>query len=69
MGADKFTERLAHAPTGPGVYLMRDDKRLILYVGKASNLRNRLRSYFVPKYHEDLKNRVLVSEIEDFDRS
>ena len=67
MGADKFTERLAHAPTGPGVYLMRDDKRLILYVGKASNLRNRLRSYFVPKYHEDLKTRVLVSEIEDFD--
>ena len=44
MGADKFTERLAHAPTGPGVYLMRDDKRLILYVGKASNLSNRLRS-------------------------
>ena len=67
MGLDRFTERLAHVPTGPGVYLMRDKNNLILYVGKASNLRNRLRSYFVPTHHEDLKTRVLVSEIEDFE--
>ena len=67
MGLDIFTERLAHVPTGPGVYLMRDKNNLILYVGKASNLRNRLRSYFVPTHHEDLKTSVLVSEIEDFE--
>lgn len=67
MGLDRFTERLARVPTGPGVYLMRDKNNLILYVGKASNLRNRLRSYFVPNHHEDLKTRVLVSEIEEFE--
>ena len=67
MGLDRFTERLAHVPTGPGVYLMRDENNVILYVGKASNLRNRLRSYFVPTHHEDLKTRVLVSKIEDFE--
>ena len=67
MGLDRFTERLAHVPTAPGVYLMRDKNNLILYVGKASNLRNRLRSYFVPTHHEHLKTRVLVSEIEDFE--
>ncbi len=35
-------------PTGPGVYLMKDADGLILYIGKAKNLRARLRSYFVP---------------------
>ena len=35
-------------PTGSGVYLMRDAAGLILYIGKAKNLRARLRSYFVP---------------------
>ena len=67
MVVDKFTERLAHVPIGPGVYLMRDVKATIIYVGKARNLRNRLRSYFVPDHHEDLKTRVLVAEIEDFE--
>ncbi len=35
-------------PTGPGVYLMKDSAGLILYIGKAKNLRARLRTYFVP---------------------
>ena len=67
MTVGKFTERLAHVPTGPGVYLMRDVGDGIIYVGKASNLRNRLRSYFVPDHHDDLKTRVLVSEIREFE--
>src|SRR3990167_7345698 len=33
-------------PTGPGVYFFRDKQRSILYIGKAVNLRNRLKSYF-----------------------
>ncbi len=37
----------ANYPTSPGVYLMRDAEGLILYIGKAKNLRARLRSYFV----------------------
>ena len=67
MTVGKFTERLAHVPTGPVVYLMRDVGDGIIYVGKASNLRNRLRSYFVPDHHDDLKTRVLVSEIREFE--
>ena len=39
-------ERLRDFPTGPGVYLMKDLKGRIIYVGKATNLRARLRSYF-----------------------
>ena len=39
-------EELKKLPKGPGVYLMRDDKDVILYVGKAINLHNRVRSYF-----------------------
>ena len=39
-------EELKKLPRNPGVYIMRDDKDVILYVGKAINLHNRVRSYF-----------------------
>ncbi len=41
-----FDEELKKLPREPGVYIMRDDKDTILYVGKAVNLHNRVRSYF-----------------------
>ena len=41
-----FAEELKKLPRKPGVYIMRDDKDVILYVGKAINLHNRVRSYF-----------------------
>lgn len=41
-----FEEELKKLPREPGVYIMRDDKDVILYVGKAVNLHNRVRSYF-----------------------
>ena len=41
-----FEEELKKLPNKPGVYIMRDDKDVILYVGKAVNLHNRVRSYF-----------------------
>lgn len=41
-----FEEELKKLPKEPGVYIMRDDKDVILYVGKAINLHNRVRSYF-----------------------
>ena len=41
-----FEEALKKLPRKPGVYIMRDDKDVILYVGKAINLHNRVRSYF-----------------------
>ena len=44
-----FEEELKKLPKEPGVYIMRDDKDVILYVGKAVNLHNRVRSYFREK--------------------
>ena len=41
-----FEEELKKLPNKPGVYIMRDEKDVILYVGKAVNLHNRVRSYF-----------------------
>ena len=39
-------DKLDHLPSGPGVYLMKDREGRIVYVGKAVNLRSRVRSYF-----------------------
>jgi excinuclease ABC subunit C len=60
-------QKLRHAPTNPGVYLMKDQKGLVIYVGKAKNLRNRLRSYFDDDGVEHFKTRRLVEQICDFD--
>ena len=52
------------APTQPGCYLMKDNQGKIIYVGKAVNLRNRLRSYFHNSAQQDGKTRRLVRAIE-----
>ncbi|SDL02401.1 excinuclease ABC subunit UvrC [Lacicoccus qingdaonensis] len=57
--------KLSVLPTEPGCYLMKDKYGEILYVGKAKNLRNRVRSYFTGAHDE--KTMRLVSEITDFD--
>ncbi len=60
-------QRLKLLPAEPGVYLMKDAHGDILYVGKASSLRNRVRSYFHASRHLDHKRRSLVNEIADFE--
>jgi len=67
MTEKRFSERLKRTPTAPGVYRMHSDSGEILYVGKASNLRNRLRSYFVKSSHTDAKVKTLVKILADFD--
>jgi excinuclease ABC subunit C len=62
-----FSSRLSALATAPGVYLMKDTGGRIIYVGKAINLRNRVRSYFQSQRHKDPKTRELVSHITDFD--
>ncbi len=59
-------EKIEHLPQLPGVYLMKDAKARIIYVGKAKNLKNRVSQYF---HHRDqgIKTRTLVAEIHDFD--
>jgi len=57
-------EFLKNLPTSPGVYLMSDRKGRVLYVGKAANLRNRVRSYFVRGGDERPAVRYLVPKVE-----
>ena len=58
---------LDNAPTKPGCYLMKDAEGQVIYVGKAINLRNRLRSYFHESAQEDRKTRKLVRNIVDIE--
>jgi excinuclease ABC subunit C len=51
-------------PEGPGIYQYLNDKGVIIYVGKAKNLRRRVYSYF-SKEHDSLKTRILVTKIAD----
>ncbi len=54
-------------PTGPGVYLLRDANGRIIYVGKARNLRNRLRTYTGKREIPDRKTQILRSRLSTFD--
>ena len=57
--------KLELLPTSPGCYIHKDKNGTIIYVGKAKNLRNRVRSYF--RGSHDTKTEALVSEIVDFE--
>ncbi|MCA2959139.1 MAG: excinuclease ABC subunit UvrC [Silvanigrellales bacterium] len=59
--------KLGLVPQSPGVYIHKDDQGKILYVGKARNLQNRLRSYFTGLERHAPKTRALVSKITDFE--
>ena len=57
--------KLELLPDSPGCYIHKDKNGSIIYVGKAKNLKNRVRSYF--RGSHDTKTELLVSEIEDFE--
>ena len=57
--------KLELLPTSPGCYIHKDKNGTIIYVGKAKNLRNRVRSYF--RGSHDTKTEALVSEVVDFE--
>ena len=62
-----FEHRLRVTPEKPGVYLMKDARNEVLYVGKASVLRNRLRSYFGSPSGMPPKIRRMMSRMTDFE--
>jgi len=64
---DHLQSILDSAPTKTGCYLMKDADGKVIYVGKAVNLRSRLRSYFHASAMEDNKTRHLVQRIKDID--
>src|SRR2546425_553861 len=70
MGATpkaKFEDRLKAMPAKPGVYIFRDAKDKVIYVGKAALLRTRVRSYFGSMHGFEQKTRRLVEQIADID--
>jgi len=67
VAAVDLTDRLAQLPDRPGVYLYKDGKGQIIYVGKAASLRSRVRSYFQDSRARDAKTDALVAQIRDLE--
>ncbi|MDK7050280.1 excinuclease ABC subunit UvrC [Aerococcus sanguinicola] len=65
MASELIENKLKLLPNDPGCYIMRDRNNHIIYIGKAKNLKNRVRSYF--KSSHTGKTAQLVSEIHDFE--
>ncbi|MCL4357690.1 excinuclease ABC subunit UvrC [Patescibacteria group bacterium] len=62
---EKIKHQLAQLPLSPGVYFYRNNSGEIIYIGKASRLRNRVRQYFQKSRYRDPKTDALVREIAD----
>lgn len=60
-------DKLKRVPVAAGIYLHKNAAGKILYVGKAKNLRSRVRQYFQSSRHQDAKTRRLVRAIADFE--
>ena len=63
----QLEKKLEQLPKTPGVYFHKDSNGETIYIGKAANLRNRVRQYFQKSRGRDLKTDILVSEIADLD--
>ncbi|MBS1113863.1 MAG: uvrC [Nitrospirae bacterium] len=59
-------QRLSSIPSKPGVYVFNDTRQKVLYVGKAKNLRNRIRSYFQKKSVLDPRKASMMKGVHDF---
>ena len=64
---DSIKRRLRAVPDAPGVYLFRDNRGQVIYVGKALRLRDRLRSYFTNAYAQTARVEELVRKVYDFE--
>ena len=62
ISTERIRRSLPNVPTSPGVYIMKDPEDRVIYVGKAKNLRNRVRSYFSGE--KDPKTAVLVRRVD-----
>lgn len=65
MMSQNIGSKIANLPTDPGVYIFRDGKGKVIYIGKAKNLRNRVRQYFQKTSDGRPQFEILVSKISD----
>ncbi len=65
MSREELKDTVSSYPTGPGVYIMKDEADTVLYIGKAKNLRARLRSYFVADV--PVKTKHLIAKVARID--
>ena len=66
MRSEEFALKLKNLPDSPGCYLMKSQGRII-YVGKAVNLKNRVRQYFQSSKNHTPKVQAMVEHVDDFD--
>jgi excinuclease ABC subunit C len=64
---ETIKRRLQAVPESPGVYLFRDNRSQVIYVGKALRLRDRLRSYFTPGYAQTARVADMIRRANDFE--
>ena len=64
---DSLKEKIASFPDKPGVYLMKDAKGVLIYIGKAESLRDRVRSYLYPDKDTRGKISVMMSQVADIE--
>ncbi len=62
-----ISDKLKQVPAKPGVYLFKNEKGEIIYIGKAKSLRSRVRSYFQSKKHQQAKTISMVRQITDLE--
>ena len=67
MTREELLQVAESLPLSPGVYLMMDKTGLVIYVGKAKKLRNRVSQYFQSVSRHNEKTRLMVSQVEKFD--
>ncbi|MCJ7782501.1 MAG: excinuclease ABC subunit UvrC, partial [Desulfobacterales bacterium] len=60
-------QKIEHLPNNPGVYLFKDKKGTILYVGKAGNIKHRVSSYFQKPTGKDVKTLTMLEKVADID--
>src|SRR3954453_7561334 len=64
---EKLAEKAKSLPKAPGVYLMKDDKGRVIYVGKSASLRDRVASYFQASTKLEHKKAGLLEQVVDFE--
>src|SRR5512146_2341969 len=67
MSPENLRKKLQHLPTRPGVYLLKDARGEILYIGKANSLRARVKNHFAQDYDLSLRSREMIRRVADVD--